>query len=181
MNSWKILVLNLMEKLSAMKRKRKLKNDATPSIFNFSSSTKPAKRRVTSENHIKRKQRQEVAWILLQGHLLIRYVVTKWFPRISKWFIKCLQKWVIVHCLGRLSFFDDILLDVLTIEEIWTHFCSFSVSSFVLRISSQGYTEKGPIFSPYYFPRVTILFQYWQGDDFLYSFYSSLLDLNVYS
>ena len=69
--------VNLMEKLSGMKRKRKLKSDAVPSIFNFSSSTKPAKRRATSENRIKRKQHQEVAWALLRSRLLLfmRYVV----------------------------------------------------------------------------------------------------------
>ena len=35
-----------METLTVMERKRKLKNDAVPSIFNFSSSTKPAYRSV---------------------------------------------------------------------------------------------------------------------------------------
>lgn len=49
--------VDLMEQLTGVKRKRRLKAGAIPSLFNF---VKPAKRRTTTENRLKRKQQQEV-------------------------------------------------------------------------------------------------------------------------
>ncbi|XP_031555107.1 uncharacterized protein LOC116292014, partial [Actinia tenebrosa] len=48
---------DLMEQLIGEKRKRRLKADAIPSIFNF--STIPSKRRATTENRIRRQRQKE--------------------------------------------------------------------------------------------------------------------------
>jgi len=60
--------VDLMEKLKGMKRKRALKKDAVPTLFQFSS--KPAKRRATSENRLKRQQDKEVGFLIPVFHLL---------------------------------------------------------------------------------------------------------------
>ena len=54
--------VNLMEQLTEQKRKRRLKRDAVPSVFNFN---KPTKRRPTSKDRLKRKQDQEVSTDML--------------------------------------------------------------------------------------------------------------------
>jgi len=51
--------LDLVEQLTGEKRKKKLKADALPSIFNFSTSTVSVKRRATTENRIKRQRHKE--------------------------------------------------------------------------------------------------------------------------
>ena len=51
--------VNLMEQLTGMKRKRRLKKNAVPSVFTFSNP--PAKRRATTENRLKCKQDEEVS------------------------------------------------------------------------------------------------------------------------
>ncbi|KXJ09468.1 THAP domain-containing protein 2 [Exaiptasia diaphana] len=57
--------VDLMEQLTGMKRKRKLKKDAVPSVFSFSKP--PAKRRATTENRLKRKQDEEVTQQVHEG------------------------------------------------------------------------------------------------------------------
>lgn len=51
--------VDLMSQLTGVKRKRKLKKDAIPSLFSFSTS-RQVKRRATSENRIKRQRNKEV-------------------------------------------------------------------------------------------------------------------------
>lgn len=54
--------VDLMEQLIGKKRKKRLKADAVPSVFKFSTcSSTTGKRRATTENRIKRQRRKEVS------------------------------------------------------------------------------------------------------------------------
>ena len=52
---------HVYQELTGQKRKRRLKPGSVPSIFSFSASAVPSKRRLTSENRLKQKQRTEVS------------------------------------------------------------------------------------------------------------------------
>ena len=56
---------NLREQLTGQKYKRKLKRDAVPSCFSFSTSLPPKKIRASSENRTKRRSRHEVSTYIL--------------------------------------------------------------------------------------------------------------------
>lgn len=54
--------VDLVEKLTGQRRKRKLKPDAVPHIFNFSKTNAAAKReRIFTENRVKQRRHQEVS------------------------------------------------------------------------------------------------------------------------